>query len=336
MEVTLSRSVSGNTNQRVEPLQNTALFSDLDQEELALVAAASEAVDFAEGSIIFQPGSPAHHLYAIEAGEIVIRSELDSESGREIARFISGEAFGELDMLTSSNRTAYAVAVADSQMLRFPASGRDFRDVLQDNPEVAARILFKLLGTIAGRLRSTNKLISDNTPWVRELRRQVFVDKLTGLANAASLKEQLAAYGRDGEPFTLLMMKPDNFKEINDTYGHEAGDATLKRLAEIFGRAMRGDRSPARYRGNELAALLPREAKSVAEALARELGDTVRELDISDCTAGAAVTVTVSFGIGAFPDDREDIDTLVTDTHALLFAARAAGGDRIMQLEPLP
>lgn len=334
MEVTLSRSVSGKTGHRTEPLQNTDLFAGLDEEELALVAGACETVDFAEGAIIFQPGTPARHLYILETGEIVIRSELDSESGREVARFIAGESFGELDMLTSTNRSAYAVAVADSQLVRFPAQGRDFREVLQNNPEVAARILFKLLGTVAGRLRSTNKLISDNTPWVRELRRQVFLDKLTGLANAASMKEQLAACEREREPFTLLMMKPDNFKEINDTYGHEAGDATLRRLAEIFGRAMPGTRSAVRYRGNELAAIMPHEPKSVADSVARELGDAVRSLDITDQTSGVPVTVTASFGIGSFPDDREETGALVTDTHALLFAARAAGGDRVLQLEP--
>ncbi len=315
-------------------LRTADLFAALDEDELTLVSEASEIVDLAEGSVVFRPGSRANNLYIIDSGQIVIRSELDDHSGRDVARFIAGETFGELDLLVEAPRTAYAVAATPARVVRFPAEDRSFAEVLQAQPEISARLLFKLLGNIAGRLRSTNKLISENTPWVRELRRQVYVDKLTGLYNAAFLKEQLASYQRDPrQAFTLLMMKPDNFKEINDTYGHEAGDATLKRLATVFGTAVKAAGEAIRYRGNELAGLLPGKSPAAAEALARDLGHAVRTMDISDCTAGAQVTVTASFGIGSFPADRTQTNALVTETHALLFEARAAGGDRILQLE---
>ena len=310
------------------------MFATLDESELRFVAEAGELVQLAEGSVVFRPGSTGNHLYVIESGEIVIRSELEEDSGREVARFIAGESFGELDLLTGAPRTAYAVAATDTRAVRFPTADRDFGEVLYAQPEVAARILFKLLGAVAGRLRSTNKLIRENTPWVRELRRQVFLDKLTGLHNAAFLNEQLAIYRKDPHRrLTLLMMKPDNFKEINDTYGHEAGDTTLRRLAAVFGRIMQDDGIALRYRGNELAALLPGKSGATAKALAGELGDAVRRMDISDLTAGTPVTVTVSFGIGCYPEHRERIHALVTDTHALLFEARAGGGDRILMLE---
>ncbi|TVQ40343.1 MAG: GGDEF domain-containing protein [Spirochaetaceae bacterium] len=334
MEVALNHTSHAGIEATAGLLRSTDLFAALEEQELALIGEASEYMDLDAGSVLFRPGSSGNHLYVIQSGEIVIRTELEAGSGREVARFIAGESFGELDLLTRAPRTAYAVAATDGRVVRFPAQDRDFEQVLHGRPEVSAQILFKLLGTVAGRLRSTNKLISDNTPWVRELRRQVFFDKLTGLYNAAYLKEQLVSLGRDPDAgFSLLMMKPDNFKEINDTYGHEAGDNTLRRLATIFGRAMKQQRTAIRYRGNELAALLPQESEQTAAALARDLGDTVRAMDISDCTGGVAVTVTVSFGIGCYPKHRLDTDSLVTDTHALLFQARAAGGDRILQLE---
>ncbi len=334
LEETLSRTTGTGTGKTARLLRSTDLFASLSGNELTLVSEASEVVDFSAGSVVFEPGSSGSHLYVIESGEIVIRSELDAESGRELARFIAGEGFGELDLLTHTARSAYAIAATDSRLVRFPAHNRDFEQVLHGHPETSAQILFKLLGNVAGRLRSTNKLISDNTPWVRELRRQVFFDKLTGLYNAAFLKEQLASYRKSPQNgFTLLMMKPDNFKEINDSYGHEAGDTTLKRLATIFGRAMKDPRVAIRYRGNELAALLPGQDAGAAATLARDLGDSVRAMDITDCTDGAAVSVTASFAIGCYPEHRTRTDNLVTDTHALLFEARAAGGDRILQLE---
>lgn len=327
-------SSSSTPAERAALLGKAALFSSLQDTELDVVASASEVVDVSEGQVVFEPESIGRCLFVIESGEIVIRSDLEEGSGRDLARFIGGECFGELDLLLGTPRTAWAVADTHARLVRFPARNREFRDVLQEHPVISARILAKLLASMAGRIRSTNKLVSDNTPWIRELRRQVFVDKLTGLYNAAYLKEQLTALaGPTGRPFTLLMMKPDNFKEINDTYGHEAGDTTLKRLSALFAQAMSGERIAIRYRGNELAGLLPGEDASAAHAVAEELGAQVRALDISDCTGGVRVLVTVSFGIGCFPVDRNTTEPLVTDTHALLFTARAAGGDRILRVE---
>ncbi len=335
--VLLARSPSHTVAERAVLLGKAGLFSSLHDAELEVVGAASEVVEVAAGQVIFEPDSIGRSLFVIESGEIVIRSDLEAGSGRDLARFISGECFGELDLLLGTPRTAWAVADTNARLVRFPARNREFRDVLQEHPVISARILAKLLAGIAGRIRSTNKLVSDNTPWVRELRRQVFVDKLTGLYNSAYLKDQLSTLSRNPQqPFTLLMMKPDNFKEVNDTYGHEAGDTTLKRLANLFSRAMSGDRTAIRYRGNEMAAILPREDAEEAQALAVTLGEQVRSMDISDCTGGVPVTVTVSFGIGCFPGDRADTEALVTDTHALLFVARAAGGDRILRVEASP
>jgi len=309
------------------------LFATLDEEELALVTAAGEFIELSEDEIVFSPGAPGDHLYVIDRGEVVIRSELDHEQGRELARFIAGESFGELDLLVRASRSAYAIAATDSRMVRFPGVGLDLATFFHRQPEVSARILFKLLANVAGRLRSTNRLISENTAWVRELRRQVYLDKLTGLYNAAFLKEELNRYAEQADSeVTLLMMKPDNFKVINDTYGHEAGDNTLRQLAAVFGKTLRDRGTAIRYRGNELAALIPRCSPADANALARELGTTVRTMDVSALTGGTSVTVTVSFGIGHYPSDRNNPELLVTDTHALLFVARAAGGDRVLHL----
>lgn len=314
-------------------LQSATLFKTLDEFELGLVAEHAEILELSEGSVLFRPGDPGGSLFVLEHGELAIRSDLGEDTGRELARFISGESVGELDLLVDSARSAYAIATQPTRTARFPAAGQELALILQSSPVLGARVLFKLLGNLAGRLRSTNRLLSENTPWVRELKRQVYIDKLTGLYNATYLTEELERYRQDGAaPVTLLMMKPDNFKEVNDTYGHEAGDLALKQLASSFGSAVRRTGTAVRYRGNELIALLPEATHHDAEEIARRLGDEIKSMQLTPESHPISTTVTVSFGVGCYPADGIELDELVTTTHALLFEARAAGGDRILRV----
>jgi len=314
-------------------LRSATLFDTLDELELGLVAAHAEVLELSEGSVLFRPGDAGSSLFVLEHGELAIRSDLGEDTGRELARFIGGESVGELDLLVNSARSAYAVAAQPTRMARFPASDQELSQLLHSRPELGAHILFKLLGNLAGRLRSTNRLLSENAPWIRELKRQVYIDKLTGLYNTAFLAEELEKHRHDAaRPLTLLMMKPDNFKEINDTYGHEAGDLALKQLASSFGTAVRQTGTAVRYRGNELIALLPDTSHPDAEQIAERLGNEIKSMQLTPEGHPTSTTVTVSFGIGRYPQDGLELDELVTQTHALLFEARTAGGDRILRV----
>ena len=316
-------------SRKVALLAEANVFSTLRPEELYVISEFSEYRHIPAGGAAFRPGDEGDALFIIDSGQVVIRRE--SEDGpTDVARFISGECFGELDLLRNAPRTALAVAETECRLLMFPRAGTTFEEVLQEHPAISAQLLHKLLAQIAGRIRSANKLISANTPWIQELRRQVMGDKLTGLYNNTFLKEEFKNYLKDPEtPVSLLMVKPDNFKEVNDTYGHEAGDETLQRLAATLKGCIGADDVAIRYRGNELAAILQGSDRRRAAELAEHVRREIKRLDITDLTGGASLVITASLAVTTFPEDGSDPAELTLLTHEQMFTARNAGGDRL-------
>ena len=213
-------------------LKNTDIFSQLSEEEVNTITAYSNVKHFPAGTTVFSQGDSGTELYIIHNGEVSISRLTKEKKDLELARFINGDLFGELDFFQNSTRNATARAEADSDLLQFPKEGFNFNDILEKHPLLSAELLHSFLTIIAGRIRTTNKLVSENSPVIRELRKKMYGDKLTGLFNRTYLEEQLQSFlENERPPVSLLMVKPDNFKYINDNYGHEAGDQTLRILA---------------------------------------------------------------------------------------------------------
>jgi diguanylate cyclase (GGDEF)-like protein len=165
----------------------------------------------------------------------------------------------------------------------------------------------------------------------REARIQAAEDGLTGLATPRVLRERLASEvarsKRSGEEFAVLFVDVDNFKQVNDKYGHEAGNIVLKGAAQELLKVVRSTDFAARYGGDEFVVLLVRTgvegARSVAEkargrvaALGRELGYPAR-------------LVTVSIGVAAYaPRVAGEEDVLVAADRAL-YRAKTTGRNRV-------
>jgi diguanylate cyclase (GGDEF)-like protein len=314
---------------RLALLRRAALFTPLAAAELRLIAAASAYVSFAPGERIFGEGPHDQELHLVSAGAVVIRKRADDGAERDIARFIEGEVFAEMDLLDASPRTAAAFADGDVTLLRFPAPGLAFRDLLEKKPEAWARILEKLLGVMAGRIRAANRLVSEKTPWVEELKRQLHRDKLTGLYNRTWLDESLAGYLGRPSGLALLVLKPDNFKAINDTCGHDAGDRTLVMLGELVrSRLAEGD-AGVRFRGDEFCLVLPGRALEPALAAAAGLRDAVRGIDMRKAAGRDFAPLAASVGVAVAPGDAPDAKALVARAFERMWEARAAGGDRV-------
>lgn len=316
-----------------ELLSSASLFSTFDRKELDYLAEKSEFLDRAAGESIFEAGDPGNRLYLVASGSVHIRSP---EDGSLLAEFVPGDSFGELELLTGGLRNAAAAAEGPARLLAFPAGGASLKDALSDRPELAARILRSFLLVIAGRTRRSNALVKENSPWVRELRRQVYGDKLTGLLNKAYLEENLpkmlAAASDPDTPanVALIMMKPDNFKEINDRFGHEIGDAALVLMAGEFDRAVGKAGTAVRYMGNELAALYPAADRAAALDLARALQSRLAALDVASLTGDPSLRLSISLGIALYPDHGSDAEALIKAASGLPLVGRARGGSLIL------
>ena len=263
--------------QKASLLKQASLFASLDAEELRLIARYSGYRNFASGDEIFAQGSHREELYLIRSGTVAIRRAIEGEAAQEIARFVDGEVFGELDLLDTAPRTASAVAEGETTLLVFP-DRHEFADILEEHPGQFARILRQLLGVIAGRIRAIDKLISEKTPWIEDLKKQLHRDRLTGLFNRVFLEEELPRIVTTQPCTSLLVVKPDNFKIINDTYGHEAGDKTLMLLAEVVKTHLSDGDMGARFRGDEYCLILPGRGTSEASSAAEALRAAVRAI----------------------------------------------------------
>jgi len=318
--------------EKIELLRNAGLFSMLKEKELEIVAKYSEYYDFEKGKTVFAEGSKAGELHIIKDGEIVIRKEAKKGRQKDIARYISGNCFGEMDLLENIPRTASAIADKKTTVLTFPRRGIKFKEVLSNHPEVSANILHKLLVIIAGRIRSTNKLVSEKTPWVEDLRIQLLNDKLTGLYNRTFLDEDLATLlpGYNNKT-CVLVIKPDNFKIINDNYGHDAGDKSLVIIANTIKTVIRKNDIAARYKGDEYSVILPDTDIKNAYDICEKLKYAINNIDVSDFISDENFKILVSIGFSVYPDDSTNNKKLLKSAYDKMLKARNNGGNRIVK-----
>ncbi len=261
-----------------ELLRGSELFSALLEEDLAYAASRSSLLSLKRGDRLFSAGDAASHFYIVREGSVRVFRPREDGGSDEMAVFAPGDALGDFDFARRAKFDACAEAASDSVLIAFPGTGLEMDVLSGERPAAAARLLLRSLAMIASRLRSTQVLISENAPWVRELRRRSMEDPGTGLWNRAYLDEEVSRLFN--ENFALILLKPDRFKDLVDLRGHAAGDEAMVRIAAVLKAVAR--KYPrcfaARLKSNELAVLMPHGSMTEAEAAARRLAAGIRAL----------------------------------------------------------
>jgi len=161
-------------------------------------------------------------------------------------------------------------------------------------------------------------------------RRQMELDALTQTHNRGAFDNALQRYvalsSLAGEPLVLLMLDLDHFKQVNDSYGHQAGDLVLTEAANCLVRCfLRKDDFVARYGGEEFAVILPDTGADVADRLAGNLVQRMRECAVEFQSQRIGVTCSVGY---ASLKPGESPESLLERADAALYAAKEAGRDR--------
>jgi diguanylate cyclase (GGDEF)-like protein len=161
------------------------------------------------------------------------------------------------------------------------------------------------------------------------------VDGLTGLYVRryfdARIEEEVERSKRYATVFSMIMMDVDDFKNLNDTYGHLVGDRVLRAIANVVKAQMRGVDTAARYGGEEIAVILPRTEMVGAYSLAERIRDGIAELRITtDEDPPRVLGVTASLGIAAYPESKAaDGTDLVRRADRALYRAKRTGKNRV-------
>ena len=164
------------------------------------------------------------------------------------------------------------------------------------------------------------------------LRNQSVHDVLTGLFNRRYLEEwlerELLRAARNQRTVGVMMVDVDRFKQLNDTFGHEAGDVVMKELAGLFQRVIRGGDIACRYGGEEFTLILPEASLEATRKRAEQLVDGVRHLHVVH-RGRMLGPLTVSVGVAAFPEQGATTDDLLRAADAALYRAKHAGRDQV-------
>jgi diguanylate cyclase (GGDEF)-like protein/putative nucleotidyltransferase with HDIG domain len=175
---------------------------------------------------------------------------------------------------------------------------------------------------------------------VPQLQEEARVDPKTGLFNAryfaATLAEELGRAQRFERPLTLIMADLDLLREINNNYGHLAGDAVLKKIAETFRTQLRHYDVPARFGGEEFAILLPETPPEQAFEIAERIRRAVAAAAIDVETSSEPIRATVSIGVAAYPRDAADANELIHQADLAVYRAKLQGRNRVLDASSEP
>ena len=173
----------------------------------------------------------------------------------------------------------------------------------------------------------------ENADLHETVQRQAVTDELTGLSNLRhfedSLGSEIERSRRFRQPVALVMLDIDDFKAVNDTYGHQQGDVVLSKVASVMRDLSRDIDEAARYGGEEMAMILPQTDLEGAELAAERMRQAIAALQIERIDGGDPLGVTASFGVASLPECAADKDALIAEADAALYRAKRGGKNAV-------
>jgi diguanylate cyclase (GGDEF)-like protein len=192
------------------------------------------------------------------------------------------------------------------------------------------RLSPELLDRLAGVVAHSATALA-NARLFDRITREARHDNLTGLLGHRALHEtlELLAEGEEEERFSLAIIDIDDFKLVNDTYGHQAGDNALCRVAEALLRNVRDQDAVFRVGGEEFCVIMPGLERADAVVVAERLRIAVAETDF-------LLPLRISLGVATYPADATTRDDLLALADAALYAAKRTGKNRTTASADVP
>ena len=321
-ELQLERARLQETVRRV----GESLGKGLDRDALLgiVVQTAVDGVGAECGRVVMRGGPSGVLAEAARAGNV--SSYMAAVSAAEAAAVEAGEAAET--QISGANALARPLTAPDAEdgvlgVISIARPGRPFSQ--------RQRELFEYLTNQAA-------ISIENVDLHETIQRQAVTDELTGLFNHRRFQEVMTAeverMRRFGQELGLIMLDIDDFKRVNDTYGHLQGDLVLREVAHALRESSREIDEPARYGGEEMAVALPQTGLEGAYEFAERVRQQIEGLQIPLLDGDGTLRVTASFGAASLPHSAKiDKDALVAAADAALYRAKRSGKNRTVKAE---
>ncbi len=269
---------------------------------------------------------------------------LDPSSHRLLIASLQGLLVFTALLMVTGSYLIWDVATAVTRSAEIMASTQQIGELEERGDEIGtvmasfSRMLTTIeqqaaeINSFAERLESAYRELEGTNARLKDLS---FKDDITGLYNrrffSIRLEEEISRYRRFTHPVSVVLLDLDGFKQINDEFGHAAGDETLREIAQLLLKHSRGINVIARYGGDEFAILLVETTKSGARLYA----DRIRQV-LSAFPFGHRQRITASFGLASLPEDvgAASPEELIRAADAALYAAKRAGKNTVAAYEP--
>ena len=292
-----------------------AVASGLDQEALLAIVA-----DAALGGCAAQ-----YAVISLDGGAVIERREGAAGPARVAALAGAERAARDRTQVIARREGGHALAAPlerDGQIVGTLAVGREGREFDGHERDVFTVLLDKASTSI------------ENISVHQRVSEQAVTDELTGLANNRAFRETIdreaARAERFGHELSLIILDVDDFKRVNDTYGHLQGDEVLQVIAQILHSEPRAIDEPARYGGEEFVVALPETGSEGAVELAERIRVRLEQKRIPAVDGGEPLSVTASFGTATLPEAAGTVRELFEAADEALYEAKRQGKNRVI------
>ena len=299
------------------------IFNNVQFEKLAgfLLGCKTEIIE--PGTKLIDPENPIQRLIILLEGELEVKVEAQ---GGEYTDFIKpGHCAGEMSIFDNIAPSATVSAKVTSKVLFVPG------EVASAMVRSSHHLCLNFLQILSQRLRNNNKIVCEEQYHIRRMEEYAMVDPMTGLHNRRWLEEmytrELVRSNKGNFMLTSFMLDIDHFKNVNDTYGHLAGDQVLISVAQTLTRSLRPSDMPVRYGGEEFTVFLPGTSTKNAKIIAERIRSNMENMSIS-LPDGNIIQVTVSIGFAERVDD-DTVASLIDRADKALYHAKQNGRNRV-------
>lgn len=288
----------------------------------------SDDVDF----IISSKDVSRRHAKVVYDGDDITVEDLDSTNGT----FVNGKRIS-VENLQSGDE----ICIGDFKIMVDDGTGKyscpDVTEIGRKGQETV--IIEKHFSTLRKKLKDDDlkqqfRTIEDVVKKSRKkLSTMANEDKLTGLYNRQHFdklsKAEFDQAKREKRHLSILFIDIDHFKRVNDTYGHDKGDETLRIVAHLIRASCRKSDYVARYGGEEIVVILPKTASCDAIQVARDINTIIAQ----QSTSLLGFQLTVSIGVATYPNDGTDLKQILKNADRALYLAKDNGRNRVWKFD---